>query len=182
MVAFLMVFVVGAAFAFVPGTLTIGGNISIEPVDAFVRWNSATVSTSPAAVTAVHTANIVDGGGRADQNIEWEVTFEQPGSAILTVTALNDHDVLSALLAAPSVTFDAAAAAAHGLTVSHNFAALIGPLSNRPVGGSPTISPEGTITVTWDGITLPDGFDSTSPSTNPVLTISVGIGYSAIAP
>ena len=178
MAVFLLTFLVGAAFAFVPGTLTIGGNVSIEPTDAFVRWNTAVVSSSPASIEV--TQLITYGGGREAQHIEWDVTFDQPGETTLTVTALNSHDVLSALLATPAVTYNGGYAAAHGLTITPNFGNLTGPLGNA-VAGVYTISQEGTITVAWDG-TLPPGFDATADGTNPVLTISVAIGYTAINP
>ena len=174
---FALMFLVGAAFAFTPGTLTINGNVNIISTTNYVRWESATVSGSSLATNAaISTANIVGARGRTAQHIEWEVTFETPGYVILNVSAFNDHNVFLANLGTPVVTFDNVAATAHGLSVLHDFTSLTAgtllPLSE---------SAPGWIGVWWDG-TLPPGFDYTVAGTNPVLTISVSIDYTAVAP
>jgi len=171
MVALLLVLAVGTAFAFTPGMLTIGGTVNIIQGD-YVRWNNATVS--PSALTlGTSNANIVDARDRTAQHIEWEVEFHHGGTFTLYLTAINDHATLAAAVAAPTLVYDALVAGDHGLTVTHNFGTLVGTL---PSGAT---SPAGSwIAVTWDGVTLPGGFDDNAD--NPVFTFSVTLVYTAI--
>ena len=177
MLAFLfaLVFVTGAAFAFTPGTLTINGRVNIVQAASYVRW------TSPSALwVSGGTGNVSVYGarGRTDQVLSFEVTFNAPGSGWvqLEVVAVNDNPTLAAVLGTPVVTYNAAVAAAHGITVMPDLWWMtwgnIAPLST---------SNPGWIFINWDG-TLPPGFNSDAVGTNPVLTIEVSMNYTAVAP
>ena len=172
-----LVFLAGAAFAFTPGTLTINGRVNIVQAASYVRWTNVTPSS---LWVSGGTGNISVYGarGRTDQVLSFEVTFHAPGSGWvqLEAFAFNDSPTLAASLAAPVVTYDAAAAAAHGITVMPDFWWMtwgnIPPMS---------LSNPGWIFISWDG-TLPAGFNSDAAGTNPVLTIEVSLDYTAVAP
>jgi len=170
--AFLLIFIAGAAFAFSPGRLTIGGTVNIEP--NYVIWNSATTTTvvsgSALGTTSngiTSTAEIQEARGRKAQNIEWEITFSSPGTATLDVSALNEHESLPA-----SVSMNVI-----GTQINWNAFGLT-------VGGNYTLPPETIapgnvglhryIDVTWDGH-VPDGFNQDLD--NPAFTFTVTFDY-----
>ena len=173
LLVFLLMFLVGAAFAFAPGQLTIGGTVNLDP--DYVIWNTATTSvTSPAAITTTtitSTAEIVDARGRTDQHINWTINFGSPGVARLDVTALNEHETLPAAVVLNVANSGPYTNALFGISIGGNFS----------TGLPETIAPGAIglnryVTVEWDG-TVPIGF---SPSAdNPAFEFTITFDYTA---
>ena len=164
--AFLLVFLSGAAFAFAPGTLTIGGlvNFSYD----YVVWETAEPGELTPGV-ARSAASILDMRGREAQHISWEIDFEGSGTTTLVATPFNRSATAARLdegdvhvasipfgtmgLEDPNATWTAED---FGLvvTVYDDGGQVIPP--NSP--GEPV-----TVVVTWAGV-APEGFD---PETTP---------------
>ena len=94
-IAFVMIFGVGAAFAFAPGQVDIAGTINLAaPDDLYVSWVSIDEGPNftPASGTlhSNHTTVITDYRGRTDQRIVWTINFDEPGFAAITATARNN--------------------------------------------------------------------------------------------
>jgi hypothetical protein len=172
-VAFLLTFVVGAAFAFTPGMLDIEGAVNIFIPEGYVIWKSADVGTDsgPGKGTshyAEQTANIVARPlGLNNQRIEWTVIFygidpdEKFAIAELTATAINESTVFDAEITDVRVTLDPTDAANFGLTLSES------PFSAGELGVGDIITmnngtAEASFELMWDG-TVPAGF--TVPAT-----------------
>jgi hypothetical protein len=182
LMAFLLTFLAGAAFAFSPGQLTIGGTVNLDP--NYVVWNTAVTSvTSPAAIAVnpaqnqiVQTVVVEDARDRTDQHISWEISFRTPGIARLDVTALNEHETLPAAVTLSvstpgEVTSTVLTSATYGLIVGGNF--------NQSL--PETIAPGAVglnryITVEWDG-TIPPGFNQDAD--NPVFEFIIAFDYTA---
>ena len=105
-IALLLVFAVGAAFAFAPGALTIGGAVGFE-VD-YVIWSDGGVNAPSAAVMPA--ATVIGGNndttvglssmrGRDFQHIWWDVLFAEAGSATLTAHPVNRSTIAADLAA-----------------------------------------------------------------------------------
>jgi len=190
-IAFLLVFVTGSAFALVPGHLDILGNVNLQ-APGYVRWHSVagTVSQNPDApvvpaglpIGAMQVAEIVDralpGPNTTDQRIAWDMYFADIGHiplvtshrARLTATAINDSNMPAEIFAASYHWEDAAGVtiptaqiiADFGLTVDIDEINFSGTANALAPGG---ISDDLIVTVNWSGIT-PNNF---GPGTvNPV--------------
>ena len=151
--AFMLTLIVGSAFAFGPGQLGIAGFIGVY-ADLEIVWDSAVPSADTAAVTT-NQAFIV-AGTRPGQGINWAIGFNYdeatgPVSATLVATALNEGGVPANIIGldfhyAPGPGFTAVVA---------NSAAIF------PVHLAPGATFDFTVTVTWDGTTMPPAFTST---------------------
>ena len=118
-IAFMLTFTAGAAFAFASGTLDIVGTISVAaPQDLYVIWSDvtgdpgATPAPSPSgivaavAVGATQSFNIVDERGRTDQRIEWTVNFyDDAGGAVSMIATATNNALLPALISDATVTW-----------------------------------------------------------------------------
>lgn len=88
MIAFMMAFIVGAAFAFAPGQLDIRGVVGMRAPELNVAWSSAMALAAP-TVTTTHSAIIVDSVSGSNQAIEWSMIFVNPGVITLEAHARN---------------------------------------------------------------------------------------------
>ena len=189
-VAFMLTFVVGSAFAFAPGILDITGTVNVAtPEELYVVWDEADTGVDLAALgfswRAQSDATIVDMRGRTDQRIEWVVTFAapdddvpnalDPSEATLTAFARNDSLLLDADITAGSVSWSTAPPAGFGLTHSVNDTAFLGTLTPGAVSGPLEVSVE------WDG-SFPAGFfDNANPGDElPVAVLLVTFDYVAV--
>ena len=182
--AFLLVFSVGAAFAATPGVLDVRTQVRIVAQDLYVRWASAEANTTspgihvPFGVTLgdhvtqsaeISDTFVRDGDTRSRQRIEWEIHFGGAGNATLVAEAENIGP-LAALIHDATYSWEfamgpaagnsaTAAATALGLGVDIFDMMFAGVLA----AGTPT-SPATTapvmITVAWGG-NIPDGFATT---------------------
>lgn len=188
-IAFLLVFVTGSAFALQPGMLDIVGTVNLQ-IPGYVRWHTATAVPNntvglpivPAGqpLGAVQNANIVDRAtvppNVTDQRIVWNMYFVHPGEfqgvtehiAVLTATAINDSSMTAIIDAATFSWEDDTGAplnpALYGLSVNINQGAFSG--VGNPLAAGATSAPV-IVTVTWDG-TLPNTFSG--PGTHNALT------------
>ena len=170
-VAFLLLFSLGAAFAFAPGQLSIGGAVSLDPEALYVQWRAVDISSTSGVVNNEFSIN--DARDRNFQHIEWDVTFETPGSATLVFDAHNHSSNFNALIGVLTTSPGALEVNDFGLTFSGTYPEFAGTII--PMN---TDSPTYDITVTWDG-TVPIGFD---PSANPAFTFELSYDYTAIIP
>jgi len=185
-ISFLLVFVIGAAFAFTPGILDIEGTVSFEY--NYVIWESATTTASapgisvgptmlpadtPGGARAIAAPTIVDERGRTDQRIEWDMHFAEPGYATLTAYVENEAAVAALLtnvvITSTLGTWDAAD---FGLTIVVNAGgAAFVPQTLAPEMVHPTPIE---VVVTWAGVT-PAGFDQETEI--PAVTFTVEFDY-----
>ena len=175
---FLLMFLAGAAFAFSPGQLTIGGTVNLDP--NYVVWHTATISTtSPSGLAVspiVQAAVIEDARGRDDQHISWEINFGGPGIARLDVAALNEHETLPAAVVLSvslpgEVTSTVLNSSEFGLTVGGNFDQML-----PEIIAPGAVGLERFVTVEWDG-TIPPGFNQDNE--NPVFEFIIAFDYTA---
>lgn len=150
---FMMVFVVGAAFAFGPGQLGVIGFVGVNPELSMI-WQAAPTTTGTGGVsTTVNTAQVID-GYRVNQGIAWAVGFMSEGTATLTATAFNNGavaahitglgmgtGVMDGLLTTPVIT-----STATGLPPAW------------PIALNPTETHSFNITIAWDGEVMPELF------------------------
>ena len=93
--AFMLTFLIGAAFASTNGMLDIVGNVRISQMDLMVEWTNVTEAPRPALITdgdVVHSANIDTvflRDGRSSQRINWTITFTGEGEATIFAMAEN---------------------------------------------------------------------------------------------
>ena len=169
----LLIFVLGAAFAFTPGRLTIGGAVNLEPDDLYVQWRT-TSHTSTSGVRS-ELPVIEDANGRTNQHIRWEVTFENPGTASLSFQAQNLSQAFDALIGnltvSPGALDIAIVGADYGITLSGDYVDFNGAVV--PMTG---LSDVYTLNVHWDG-RIPPGFD---PDNNPAFVFEISYTYTAI--
>jgi len=157
-IAFMLTFLVGAAFAFAPGILDVRGTVNIA-VPEYVVWTNVVAGPDFELITpagwefgATHSAEIVDARDRTNQRIEWTINFSEPGFAEITATAENQSALHAATITNVSYGWDDDELAdAFGLTVDIIVASFVG-LTLEP-GAEATV----TILVGWfDGIIPPD--------------------------
>ena len=189
-VVFMLVFVVGAAFAFDPGILDVRGTVNVAaPDELYVVWDEADTGVDFAAFgfswRAESDATIVDARGRTDQRIEWVVTFAapdddvpnalDPSEAVLTAFARNDSLLLDADITAGSVTWTTPPPAGFGLTHTVDDTAFLGTLTPGALSGPLEVKLE------WDG-TFPAGFfDNADPGDElPVAVLLVTFDYAPV--
>jgi len=117
-IAFMLTFVVGAAFATTPGALQAVGVIGVGDGDLHVRWvaNSAVPTANPTVAIqqglVIAGANIGTPAGQPDQptmgnhnaqhRAQWNIGFIDDGTVVLTVVAENVGS-LPALVHAPGL-------------------------------------------------------------------------------
>jgi len=173
LMVFLLIFVMGAAFAFTPGRLTIGGAVNLEPDDLYVQWRTA--STTSTAGVRSELPVIEDANGRTSQHIRWEVTFEEPGTATLNFQAQNLSPAFNALIGnftvSPGALDLAIVGADYGITLSGDFEDFNGTIV--PMLG---LSDTYTLNIHWNGL-FPPGFD---PINNPAFVFEISYDYTAI--
>lgn len=155
---FMLVFVVGAAFAFAPGVLDIDGRVHLAS-DYVVWYDVSSTMPTPmgypfgATQSADITTRLLD--SRTDQRIVWRVYFSEAGTAMLTATAFNNSNITVGIEGASySWVFEGGFTAADfGLSVNVNDILFAGALpaltESMPVG----------VTVTWTGL-MPDLYDT----------------------
>lgn len=167
--AFMLTFLVGAAFAFAPGTLDIVGNVRVANVDElYVIWSDADIGVPIIPLggavgdsIVLHTVEIEDARGRTDQRIVWNIGFyagDWDGGglggvdlAMLSATAMNNSTTDDAVITAVApVWSDAALAAELGLDYT-----ILTALPGTIVAGGTGLFQ---IQVTWDG-TIPSTAD-----------------------
>jgi len=172
LIALLLVFVLGAAFAFTPGRLTIGGAVNLEPDDLYLQWRTASTSSTEGVRSALPV--IQEARDRNRQHISWEVTFESPGTASLNFEAQNHSQAFNALIGnlriSPSA-LEVIAERDYGITFSGNFRGFDGTVVPRA-----GLSDVYTLNVHWNG-RFPDGFD---PNNNPAIVFEISYDYTAI--
>jgi len=152
--AFMLVFTVGAAFAFAPGVLDIDGRMHMAS-DYVVWYDVSDTAPSPLGIpvgatqSADITTRLLD--TRTDQRIVWRVYFSEAGTAMLTATAFNNSNITVDIEEASySWAFEGGFTAADfGLSVSINDILFAGALSAL------TESMPVEVTVTWTG-DMPD--------------------------
>jgi hypothetical protein len=105
-VAFMLVFVVGAAFALTPGALDIRGNVNVAaPDDLYVVWMQPFAPSWIDVGTVNHSVTLADGAdGRSDQVALWTINFATAGTAVLDITAFNNAAV-PAIIAGGAITW-----------------------------------------------------------------------------
>ena len=164
-VAFMMVFVVGAAFAFTDGgMLDITGTINLNP-DFYVVWADTTI-IDPDGVLSEESIAVVNERGRTSQRIEIEVEFEGSGTISIPLTAVNespttDAEIVSVSAIATTVNaawlaeFGAAAAAGitNSITFGGDFADMNGDIIPADTDGNTY-----ELTITFDASDLDDRF------------------------
>jgi len=173
-IAFMLTFVVGAAFAFAPGALDIVGTVNITTPENYVEWHSVDYGDGP--VTPLfgvlgpdgwsQSASIEGRDGRDAQRIVWTITFdgdviEDFNVAVITARAVNrsNEDAVITLRPQPGnageyyVWSDPDLAADLGLSVMDiEYAAFVGLL---PAGEITDASDVLEVMVLWDG-TIPE--------------------------
>ena len=106
-IAFLMVFVIGSAFAMVPGMLDVSGRVHFV-ADQYVIWNQVFHQQAPGGPIVIVPAMAVDGSTqiasigdrpaglpRTRQRISWNVYFSEfdtSASAAIAATIQNNHN------------------------------------------------------------------------------------------
>jgi len=168
----LLMLVLGAAFAFTPGRLTIGGAVNFEPDDLYLQFRTASTSTTDGVRSAPPVIN--EARDRNRQHVEWEVTFETPGTASMNFDAQNHSHAFNALIGELRVSPSALETSAYrdfGITFSGNYMDFEGTVVPR--GG---ISDVFTLNIHWNG-RVPDWFD---PNNNPSIIFELSYGYTAI--
>lgn len=102
-IAFLLTFVIGAAFAFPPGHIDIIGGIATGRM--CVIWEDATTTQSAAGVASTNVARITDHAINGDDHrIEWAIGFAEPGTVTLTANAINDG-IVDVNLGTPTIAW-----------------------------------------------------------------------------
>ena len=156
--AFMLTFLIGAAFASTSGMLDIVGSVRISQMDLMVEWTTAT-AIAPLMTTdgdVVHSAAIDAafdrGDGRQNQRINWTISFTGEGHATLTAIATNTGEV-NAIIQSMDYSWGTFDADAWGIEVSDwasfmTFQGLIAPGETRDI----------MIEVWWPG-DVPAGFD-----------------------
>ena len=158
-IAFMFIFLIGAAFAFAPGILDVTGTVNIAIPD-YVTWTNVEAGPGFELITplgwefgATHTAEIVDARERTNQRIEWTINFSEEGFADITATATNESALHSAVIT--DLTYgwtDDDIADDFGLTVDVITTSFVG------LTLAPESSAAVTLSVEWDG-TIPLGFE-----------------------
>ena len=162
-IAFAVIFLAGAAFAFAPGILDVTGTVNIAIPD-YVTWTD--VEAGPGfqlmppppgwEYGATHEAQIVDARDRTNQRIEWTINFSDPGFADITATATNESALNSAVITDLTFGWD-------DEDIADDFGLTVDVLTSSFVGL--TLLPEATASVTmsveWDG-TIPLGFEGSA--------------------
>jgi len=107
-IAFMLTFVVGAAFAATPGGLQAVGTIGVGEPDLSVIWTTVTPGANDAIAVRQATiaagANIATPAGQPDQvaqrpthlaaqRVDWQIGFIDDGTVTLTAVATNDGNV-----------------------------------------------------------------------------------------
>ena len=176
-IAFTLVFLVGAAFAATDGVLQFAGGIGVGEPTLHVIWDDVTTSAaSPTNAVTTNNARIVDflnvigqPGGTPntpdileDQRIEWAVGFVGPCSVTLVGTAENIGQ-LDAMVATPTAIwwedpdpdFFNMFTVTHAITAGSNNAIALAFPYRLNVGETVDLS----VTLAWDGTFPLGGFN-----------------------
>ncbi|MCL1990598.1 MAG: hypothetical protein FWG67_06890 [Defluviitaleaceae bacterium] len=163
--AFSLVFLVGAAFAFAPGILDIAGTVNVAAPE-YVVWSNVVAGPGFELLrpegwenNATHTAQIVDARGRTNQRIEWAISFTDAGFADITAAATNESSLHAITITELTHAWsDDELAAAYGLTVDLITTAFVGTTL------APGASAIATVSVEWDG-SIPTSDDEPAVNT-----------------
>jgi len=150
---FMLVFVIGAAFASNDGILDIRGTVTINEPELLVIWTEP-IALEPLFAFGDVTTNDavrVTYRGRDYQRILWEVEFDGPGWATMITSAYNAGS-LDAIIEPNASAYTWSVAVPPGLTVDFTDT-ISGPLA---VGAT---SAPLTVTVEWDGDAGPNPED-----------------------
>ena len=163
---FMLTFLVGSAFAFIPGVLDIVSGVNLAAQDdLYVVWSNVTGGDDfqllPSGITpaggefnATHTAQIVNERDRTAQRIIWTINFSEAGFADITATATNNSPQPAIITGGSASWSNVALGLSHtdfGLNEVTDFTGFVGETL------APGASVSTTIRVTWDG-TIPAGF------------------------
>ena len=168
--SFVLVFTIGMAFALDAGTLQFNGRIHLDP-DLAVEFTNVSVTGPAGGVRSINEFEVLSGANSASsvvpaQTIEWDVTFDEAGTATINFDIINRSDEVATLALATNLD-DLAAA---GLIVTSNIATLPGVIG---IGATLTGC---TVSVEWDGTVPSDWVDATTP----VHTITFTILYAPV--
>jgi len=187
-IAFLLTFLIGAAFAATPGVLTITGPVTLAPQNLYVQWEDP-ISLNP-LFGGIATGNVTqsssvlpgtDAAGRTRQTIEWIVRFTGEGQASIIAGVENVGD-LDAIVTVDEYVWGGASAAtitALGLVVTLDDFGMFDPYM-LAAGTSSLLPFEATIDFPgFDGLTdaqmdeiFPDGQEL-------VLSLTITLDYVA---
>ena len=150
--AFMMVFLVGAAFAATGGVLTIDGVVTVGEPELHVRWAASTVTTDDFGDSE---SGAVIGAGVQAGRIIWTVHLAGDGVATLTARAENVGGLPAYItFTGYEWTEGLAYATDLGLVVNIDYDDFVGgPLS---VGAQ---TEEVIVTLSWDGLDANDVLD-----------------------
>ena len=168
--AFMLTFIIGAAFALTPGILEVEGIINIAPPEElYVVWSRANVggadiTPTPGGITGYGAtlggeAGVVfqDARGRSNQVLVWTVNFDNEEffhAASLSAWAVNEstQPATIAVRGTPVVQYDTALAAQLGLTITADTSSFL-------TASLPSSAETGALSVDvfWNGApTIPD--------------------------
>ena len=159
MLTFLLVFVVGTAFAFTSGTLDIEGRVHVS--GGYVKWlevepgpGHTFIPATSASQGVTMTTAFADARGRTDQTIVWNMYFTRSGTAEIVATAINDSSQAATITYVNTVwnMEQGMTLASFGLSEDIIDAAFVG--VSIPAGGT---SGPLMVEVEWNG-TIPAGF------------------------
>jgi hypothetical protein len=159
-VAFMLTFIVGSAFAFDPGMLDIVGSVNVAPPEElYIVWSGVEIDDE--FLNTGQTVAIIDARGRESQSIVWNIDFKdvkdefdvsEGGCAAIVAVATN-NSALKAEITDVGIEWigtDGLTMVELGLEVIIDDTGFVGDIESEDTA---TL----TVTVTWDG-TIPDGF------------------------
>ncbi|MCL2216828.1 MAG: hypothetical protein FWB91_07380 [Defluviitaleaceae bacterium] len=172
-IAFMLTFIVGAAFAAQQGALQVGGGIGVGVPNLRVQWVSTDLDTNTPVVGTATTnvARIVNFMGRPgaaamgemgiDDRLEWAIGFTGAGTVTLNATAHN-YGSLPAEVAAPThFSWDDPFSDYYNMfTITYTMTGTTGTATSGtwPVTLQPGETVDVRITVNWNGGFPPGGY------------------------
>jgi len=159
-IAFMVVFITGAAFAFAPGILDVTGTVNIAVSD-YIVWTNVEAGPDFELIIpvggefgATHSAEIVDARDRTNQRIEWTINFSEPGElafAEITATATNQSALHAVTITDLSYGWD-------DDEIADDFGLIFDVTTDSFVGLTVAPGAEATLflSVIWDGVIPPD--------------------------
>ena len=177
-IAFMLTFVVGAAFAWVPGALQFAGAIGVGDPELRVRWFevSNAVNTpvlTPNMIATTNVARIVNwksrtgaapvGASGLNDRVEWAVGFRSAGTVTMVARAENYGSLPAQVLAPSATVWDYNNPLYFNMfTVTHTMIATTGvtPVGTWPVVLQPGETMDVQITLVWNGEAPIGGFSN----------------------